>query len=104
MPIDKPQPSGKSSPDGLAYDVVSKIGEVIDAVNTLNETLTTESADALDTRVTAVEGRDELIAQADVADLDQTSSVEDATDLQAVADKVDEILAALRSAGVLIAD
>lgn len=33
MPIAALTPSGKSSPDGRAYDVVTKLGEVITAVN-----------------------------------------------------------------------
>lgn len=119
-PIDALSPSGFGSSDGLAYDLKTKVAEVIAAVNDLNDTLTTESAatltaavDALEAsvdtaetglldRVTAIEALDVLEAQADVADLGQDISAEYVeAEVQAISDKVDAILAALRSAGVL---
>ena len=55
MAVVDPIASGLGSPDGRAYDLVTKIEEVIDSLNLLNSTLTTESAAALDVRVTDLE-------------------------------------------------
>jgi hypothetical protein len=54
-PIADPIPSGLGSPDGAAYDVVTKIEEIIDAVNTYLASVTTEEADALELRADALE-------------------------------------------------
>lgn len=41
-------------------------------------------------------------ASAAVTDLDQTISTHDDADIQAISDKVDELLAAMRTAGLLL--
>src|SRR5438034_1035767 len=55
-PVANAVPTGTSSPDGLAYDVVTPLNAAIDRLNELDDSLTTESADALDARVTDLEG------------------------------------------------
>lgn len=92
-----------------ANDVAAALAELAGAFDgtaanvTYDNTASGLIADDVQDAIDELAGRDELTAQSDITDLAQTiSDPPTQAEVQAISDKVDAILAALRSAGVLV--
>jgi hypothetical protein len=107
-------PSGTGSPDGLAYDVVSKVNEVVDAVNATDVISTSvpdvaiaslgAQADHTATTAIAATYADLAAARTSVNALRtnvETALGEHDTEIDVLASKIDAILAMLRTVGII---